>query len=221
MMKNRILLCEDEKNIVSFLLAELVRADYEVEVAYDGQAGLALFAQQPYDLILLDLMLPLVNGLEVLQVIRKSSRVPVIILTARKDTFDKVLLIKSGADDYITKPFDTMELLARIERNIERNRVMPCIQIRGLDIEYNGCLARIEGNDLVLTKTEFEILFHLMQNADRVLTREQILSKLYGDFLGNSNVVDVNMKNIRKKIAQYTETPYIETVRGKGYVIRS
>ncbi len=220
-LKHKILLCEDEKNIVSFLSADLVRAGYEVDVAYDGETALTFFSTNEYRLILLDLMLPIINGLEVIQVIRKSSNVPVIILTARKDTFDKVLLLKSGADDYLTKPFDTMELLARIHRNIERTLVSQVTHIKQLQIEYESFTARMDAKDLLLTKTEFEILCYLSQNANKVLTREQIIRKLYGDFIGDSNVVDVNIKNIRKKIAQHTQTPYIETVRGKGYVMRT
>lgn len=219
-MKKRILICEDEKNIVAFLTAELAHEGYETNAVYDGESALALFAQEQYDLILLDLMLPVKNGFEVLQAVRKTSDVPVIVLTARKETFDKVLLLKSGADDYVTKPFDTMELLARIERNIRRNQNNQSLTARDLTVDYDGFSAHIDGNTLFLTKTEFEILYCLLQNAGKVINREQILGRLYGSFLGDSNVIDVNIKNIRKKIALHTEQPYIETVRGKGYVIR-
>ncbi len=220
-MRNRILLCEDEKNIVSFLEAELAHADYSSDVAFDGDTAIKLFSENKYDLVLLDLMLPGKNGLEVLQSIRKTSHVPVIVLTARKDTFDKVLLLKSGADDYVTKPFDTLELLARVHRNISRNKAGGSLSVRDLCINYDGYASRVGECALNLTKTEFEILYCLMTNADKVLTRTQLLGKLYGDFLGDSNVVDVNIRNIRKKIAKYSSLEYIETVRGKGYVIRT
>ncbi len=219
-MKKHILLCEDEKNIVSFLQAELAHANYETSVAYDGEEAVSLFSKQKFDLVLLDLMLPKKNGLEVLSFIRNASDTPVIIVTARKDTFDKVLLLKSGADDYVTKPFDTMELLARISRNIERSKQNQNITVKELSIHYDGFTAQINDKPLALTKTEFEILYFLVQNADKVLTREQLMGKLVGDFLGSSNIVDVNIKNIRKKIAELTSHDYIETVRGKGYVMR-
>ncbi|MDR2770615.1 MAG: response regulator transcription factor, partial [Clostridiales Family XIII bacterium] len=142
---------------------------------------------------------------------------------ARKDSFDKVLLLKSGADDYVTKPFDTLELLARIERNIERGRGAKdgeAYTLRELRVDYAGFTALIGEKPLPLTKTEFEILFCLVKNMRKVLSREQILGRIYGDFIGNSNVVDVNVKNIRRKLAALTSDAYIETVRGKGYVAR-
>lgn len=220
-LSDKILICEDEKNIVSFLTVELDHAGFAADVAYDGVTAIELFAGRDYQLVLLDLMLPLKNGLEVLRTIRKTSDVPVIILTARKDTFDKVLLLNSGADDYITKPFDTMELLARIGRNIERNHKSRSVRVRGLHIDSESFVCRVDGKELQLTKTEFEILFALCQNADRVLSRSQIAERLYGEYLGDSNVVDVNVKNIRHKLAQISEYVFIETVRGKGYVVRS
>jgi two-component system response regulator ArlR len=224
MRKGRILICEDERDIVSFLRAELLHAGYEADAAYDGETALKLLAERRYDLALLDLMLPCKSGLEVLQSLRgDGADTPVIIITARKDSFDKVLLLKSGADDYVTKPFDTLELLARIERNIERGRGAEAGQayrLRDLRVDYAGFTAAIGEEILPLTKTEFEILFCLMKNMHKVLGREQILGRIYGDFLGNSNVVDVNVKNIRRKIAALTSDSYIETVRGKGYVAR-
>jgi two-component system response regulator ArlR len=219
----KILICEDEKDIVSFLDAELLHAGYETGVAYDGETALRMFEEGGYDLALLDLMLPKKSGLEVLQSIRGAGDMPVIIITARKDTFDKVLLLKSGADDYVTKPFDTLELLARIERNIERGRAGASrdYRLRELSVDYEKFSAALGGRALFLTKTEFEILFFLMQNAGKVMSRERILGRLYGgDFCGDSNVVDVNIRNIRRKIAEYSAESYIETVRGKGYVAR-
>jgi two-component system response regulator ArlR len=224
MPTGRILICEDERNIVSFLRAELSHAGYEADAAYDGETALSLLAEGDYDLALLDLMLPRRSGIEVLQSIRGAgSGMPVIVITARKDSFDKVLLLKSGADDYVTKPFDNLELLARIERNIERGRDAKgreAYRLRDLRVDYAGFTAAVGEESLRLTKTEFEILFCLMKNMRRVLSRERILGLVYGDFFGNSNVVDVNVKNIRRKIAALTSDSYIETVRGKGYVAR-
>lgn len=217
----KLLICEDEKNIVAFLKAELEHAGYAVDVACDGEEAVRLFSGHVYDLVLLDLMLPLKSGLEVLRDFRKAGSTPVIVLTARKDTYDKVLLLKSGADDYVTKPFDTLELLARIERNIERGRSSSGVSVRSLTINSDSFTCQVGGAELPLTKTEFEILLALCQNADKVMHRETITRRLYGEHLGDSNVVDVNVKNIRKKIAAFSSETFIETVRGKGYVVRS
>jgi two-component system response regulator ArlR len=216
----KILICEDEKNIVTFLKAELDRVGYDTDVAYDGQEAIRLFTAKGYDLVLIDLMLPLKSGLEVLQALRKTGNTPAIILTARKDTYDKVQLLQSGADDYITKPFDTLELLARIERNIVRNRSGNNMRIRNLNIDFDRFTCRIDEKPLPLTKTEFEILFFLCQNADKVLPRETVIQRLYGESAFDSNVIDVNIKNIRRKISDISDDVYIETVRGKGYVVR-
>jgi two-component system response regulator ArlR len=222
MRNGRILICEDEKDIVSFLRAELVHAGYEADAAYDGETAVEMLQNAAYELALLDLMLPRVNGLTVLRRIRETSDMPVIVITARKDTFDKVLLLESGADDYVTKPFDTLELLARVERNIRRGRGAPAqaYALRDLRADYAGFTASVGETTVPLTKTEFEMLFCLLKNAGKVLSRDQILTCVYGDFFGDSNVVDVNIKNIRRKLAALSADPYIETVRGKGYVAR-
>jgi len=223
---NKILLCEDEENIVSFLQIELEYEGFQLDIAYDGDEAISLFSQNKYDLILLDIMLPKRNGLECLREIRKTSNIPVVILTARKDVFDKVAFLNAGADDYITKPFDTLELIARIKRNIKRSFTDTDIKVaktKGakLVVDKNGYYANIGSNKLNLTKTEFEILLHLYENTNKVLTREEIIKTVFGDFYGESNIIDANIKNIRAKIATHTNQQFIETVRGKGYVIRS
>jgi len=221
----KILLCEDEENIVSFLLTELQYEGFSVDVAYDGDTALQLLGEsQSYDLILLDIMLPVKNGLECLREIRKTSAVPVIILTARKEVYDKVAFLNAGADDYITKPFDTLELIARIKRNIERAKTSslhnPIETTASLTIYKDSYRALIGNNLLNLTKTEFEMLLYLYENADKVKTRNEIIQAVFGDFYGESNIVDANIKNIRAKISAYTDEPIINTVRGKGYVVR-
>ena len=213
----KILICEDEENIVSFLRAELQYDGFEADVAYDGNAALGLFAQNKYDLILLDIMIPEKNGLECLREIRKTSQVPVIILTARKEVYDKVAFLNAGADDYVTKPFDTLELIARIKRNIARRGS----EGDALALDADSYRAFIGGDALPLTKTEFEILAFLHENQNKVKTREEIISGVFGDFYGESNIVDVNVKNIRAKILLHTNREIIATVRGKGYVIRT
>ena len=216
---SRILICEDEENIVSFLKAELQFEGFEADVAYDGSDAVRLFAQGQYDLVLLDIMLPEKNGLECLREFRKTSDIPVIMLTARKEVYDKVAFLNAGADDYITKPFDTLELIARIRRNISRSAKAGATA--GLEIHKDGYIASIDGNELGLTKTEFEILLYLHENMDAVKTREEIIGAVFGDYFGESNVVDANIKNIRAKISRFASKEIISTVRGKGYVIRS
>ena len=216
---HKILICEDEENIVSFLKTELQYEGFETDVAYDGDEALRLFAEEHYDLILLDIMLPGKNGLECLREIRKSSGVPVIILTARKEVYDKVAFLNAGADDYVTKPFDTLELIARIKRNIAR--FAPLEAGTGFTLQKDGYRAFIDGNELNLTKTEFEIILCLYDNIDAVKTRDEIITAVFGEYYGESNIVDANIKNIRAKINRHTNREVISTVRGKGYVIRA
>lgn len=217
---HKILICEDEENIVSFLKAELQYKGYDVDVAYDGENALVLFTAKNYDLVLLDIMLPLKNGLECLREIRKVSSVPVIILTARKEVYDKVAFLNAGADDYVTKPFDTIELIARMKRNIIRMEKTITEADTGLKVYGADYRAFIGENELKLSKTEFEILLYLYENKNKVKTREEIIRAVFGGFYGESNIIDVNIKNIRAKIHLYTNDEIISTVRGKGYVIR-
>jgi len=176
-----------------------------------------LFASFIYDLVLLDIMLPVKNGLECLREIRKTSAVPVIILTARKEIYDKVAFLNAGADDYVTKPFDTLELIARIKRNIARRVTASDKPPQDLHICNESFRAHFAGNELKLTKTEFEILSFLYTHEGKVKSRDQIIREVFGDFYGESNIVDTNIKNIRAKLAAHTSKEIIETVRGKGY----
>jgi two-component system response regulator ArlR len=214
----KILICEDEENIVSFLQSELIYEGFEADAAADGNKAIELFSNNTYALVLLDIMLPGKNGLECLREIRKTSDVPVIILTARKDVYDKVAFLNAGADDYITKPFDTLELIARVKRNIKRKEPKP--DGAGIRMNHEGYQAYIGRHELSLTKTEFEILFYLYKNKDKVKTRDEIIRAVFGEFYGESNIVDVNIKNIRAKISAHCDYEIICTVRGKGYVMR-
>lgn len=215
-MPEKILICEDEENIISFLKAELEYEGFTTEVAYDGEQAMQKFSTD-YSLVLLDIMLPKKNGLECLREIRKiSEKIPVLVLTARKEVYDKVAFLSAGADDYVTKPFDTMELIARIRRHIQRTKPP-----QSLTVNADAFLASFNGKDLHLTKTEFEILHFLHQNTNKVKTRDEIIHAVFGDFYGESNIIDANIKNIRAKIAAADPAAHIiETVRGKGYVIR-
>ncbi|MFP3155597.1 response regulator transcription factor [Lachnospiraceae bacterium ZAX-1] len=214
----RILICEDEENIVSFLHAELVHDGFEADAAFDGEQALLFFAEKKYDLILLDIMLPIKNGLEILQEIRKTSTIPIIIVTAKKEVYDKISFLNAGADDYVTKPFDTLELIARIKRNIERNNLKKISDM--FYVDELGYRMFVSEHELPLTKTEFEILLFLYKNNGVVKTRNEIIYHVFGEFYGESNIIDVNIKNIRAKIYKYTDTEIINTVRGKGYVMR-
>jgi two-component system response regulator ArlR len=211
-----ILICEDEDEIISFLQAELQSEGFGTDTATDGIQAMALFNAAAYDLVLLDIMLPHKNGLECLREIRKTSAVPVIILTARRDIFDKVAFLNAGADDYVTKPFDTLELVARIKRNLARSTA----NTAGLTMDRDAYRAAVNGRELPLTKTEFEILHYLYENKNKVKTRNEIIQAVFGDFYGESNIIDVNIRNIRVKIQDFTEDEIIGTVRGKGYVVR-
>ena len=215
--QNKILICEDEENIVSFLKAEMEFEGFIAHAAYDGDEALEKFHADEYAVVLLDIMLPKKSGFEILREIRKISSVPVIMLTARKDVIDKVAFLGAGADDYVTKPFDTMELVARVKRHISRQSQ---IATQGLEINKDSYLAKVDGNNIGLTKTEFEILEFLHRSTDKVKSRDEIIGAVFGDFYGESNIVDANIKNIRAKLAAFTDRQIIETVRGKGYVIR-
>ena len=216
-MQQKILICEDEENIVSFLKTELEFEGFHTHAVYDGHEAVSEFHRGDYSLVLLDIMLPKMNGLEVLREIRKTSNVPVIMLTAKKDVIDKVAFLSAGADDYVTKPFDTLELVARIKRFLKRQGEAVSL---GLEIHKESYLAKVNGENLGLTKTEFEIFSFLHSHMDIVKTRDEIIGAVFGDFYGESNIVDANIKNIRAKIAKHDSKTYIETVRGKGYVVR-
>ena len=219
----RILIVEDEKNIARFLQLELTFENFETELAANGRTGLEMALQNQYDIILLDVMLPELNGIEICRRIRQVSQVPIILLTARDAVTDRVAGLDAGADDYIVKPFAIEELLARI-RTIFR-RVQPPITLQQLtfkDIVVNVDAHEVyKGEEkLELTKTEYDLLLHLMKHQNKVCTRESILDAVWGfDVEVETNVVDVYIRHLRTKLRQ-EEEPYIETVRGVGYVMR-
>lgn len=222
-MNQKILVVEDEKNISRFLELELKHEQFEVTVAYDGRTGLELAMNETFDCILLDVMLPELNGIEVCRRIRKHSDVPVLLLTARDAVMDRVAGLDAGADDYIVKPFAIEELLARIRsilRRVGQVKVSEKLQVRALIIDTEAYEVIFEGSKLELTRTEYDLLKLLIENLNRVCTRELILETVWGfDNEVETNVVDVYIRHLRSKL-QTTETPYIETVRGVGYVVR-
>ncbi len=222
-MDTRILLVEDEAKLARMLEMELTYEGYQVEKAFDGVTGLERARSGEFDLMLLDIMLPGLSGMEVLRRLRKNSRLPVILLTARDSVVDKVSGLDSGADDYVTKPFAIEELLARIRatlrnRTDRQGRVLTAGEVT-LDVERHQVTVR--GQEVELTKKEFDLLRHLLANKNRVLTRADLLESVWGfDFLGETNSVDVYIRFLRSKLDEAFGIKLIHTVRGVGYVIR-
>lgn len=217
----KILIVEDEQNLARFIELELEHEDYTVDIEYDGRPGLEKALSNNYDLILLDLMLPNINGLEICRQIRQKQTTPIIIITAKSDTYDKVVGLDYGADDYIVKPFDIEELLARIRAMLRRQPQKNVIDIKGIIIDKDAFKVTVEGESLDLTKTEYDLLYLLAVNKNHVLQREQIITDVWGyDTEVETNVVDVYIRYLRNKLKPYGKDKYIETVRGVGYVVR-
>jgi len=223
-MPKKILLVEDEKHIARFVELELQHEGYEVKTAFDGREGFSLATSENFDVLLLDVMLPSINGIEICRRIRTQSQVPIILLTARDAVMDRVAGLDAGADDYIVKPFAIEELLARI-RTILR-RVTPeqtnseSLCLRDIEIDVAAYEVFVQGNKLDLTKTEYDLLKLLIEHKNRVCTREHILTSVWGyDTDIETNVVDVYIRHLRTKLPG-AMNDYIETVRGVGYVMR-
>ena len=220
----KILLVEDEKQIAMFIEMELTHEGYKVDVIHDGREGLKRAEEKEYDLILLDVMLPGLNGVEVCRRIRQFSIVPIIMLTAKSDISDKVLGLDVGANDYLTKPFAIEELLARI-RVYQRDKAISkkTDEIRVNDIVMNNKTHQVwrEGKEIELTKKEYDLLQMLLKNKNIVLTREQLIENIWGyDYIGDTNVVDVFIRYLRSKIDEGFDNKLITTIRGVGYVIK-
>jgi DNA-binding response OmpR family regulator len=224
-MKTRILVIEDEVKIARFLELELVHEGYEVELAHEGREGYEKAVSGKADLIILDLMLPGLSGIEICRRVRRKSDIPIIMLTAKDDVSDKVMGLDSGADDYMTKSFAIEELLARIRVILKRrgkkedqnNRIMAGPVILYKDEHRVTC----QGTDISLSKKEFELLKYLMENKGIVLSREKILDHVWGyDYYGDTNVTDVYIKYLRNKIDQKYNIILIHTVRGVGYLFK-
>ncbi|MEK3887849.1 response regulator transcription factor [Bacillus sp. FSL K6-3431] len=229
MNKQRILIVEDEEKIARLLELELTYEGYETGKALDGLDGLAMFREHEWDLILLDVMLPGLSGIEVLRRIRSSeSSVPVILLTAKDSVEDKVSGLDLGANDYLTKPFQIEELLARIRVALRlthqhSSNVLEEEMLQFTDLTLNVDTREVyRGEDLIeLTPREFDLLAYLMKNSRHVLNREQLLNGVWGyDYFGDTNVVDVYIRYLRNKIDKPYDEPLIHTVRGIGYVLK-
>ena len=216
-----ILIVEDEQNLARFIELELTHENYTVDIENDGKAGFDKALSKPYDLYILDLMLPNINGLEICRQIRQKTTTPIIIITAKSETYDKVAGLDYGADDYIVKPFDIEELLARIRAVLRRQPDKDVLDINGIIIDKDAFKVTVNGHQLELTKTEYDLLYVLAENRNHVMQREQILDHVWGyNSEVETNVVDVYIRYLRNKLKPFNKEKSIETVRGVGYVIR-
>ncbi len=222
----RILIVEDEKSFSEPLAFLLGREGYEVEISEDGLDALAKFEKLGADLILLDLMLPGLNGTEVCRQIRATSNVPIIMLTAKDDEVDVVVGLELGADDYVTKPYQARVLLARVRAVLRRGNDTSeggtdnsIVEVGNLKLDAGRHLVIFEGKSVALPLKEFELLEFLMRNAGRVLTREQLIDRIWGsDYVGDTKTLDVHIKRLRAKFEKDSANPeLIQTVRGLGY----
>ncbi|MGG1674609.1 response regulator transcription factor [Neobacillus sp. NRS-1170] len=223
----KLLIIEDEKNLARFIELELNYEGYETKVASDGRTGLQLALTETWDAILLDLMLPELNGLEVCRRIRQANKtLPIIMITARDSVLDRVSGLDSGADDYIVKPFAIEELLARLRSLFRRVEALgttelTTITFKDIVVELESCVVKKGDKVIALTKREYDLLVIFMTNINIVLTREVLLNKVWGYSTGvETNVVDVYVRYLRNKIDDQNEASYIQTVRGTGYVMR-
>ncbi len=223
----KILIVEDETKIARFLELELKHEGYEVDTANDGRNGLQKALTGDVDLVLLDIMLPGLSGIEVCRRVRMESKVPIIMLTAKDDVTDKVAGLDMGADDYMTKPFAIEELLARIRVAISRKTmkedttVVEYLTIGSLQLNLTEHSAHFKEDELNLTKKEFELLEYMLKNKAVALNREQLLRNVWEyDYYGDTNVVDVYIRYLRQKIDDKYGVHYIHTVRGVGYIIK-
>ena len=225
MNDKKILLIEDEVNISRFVELELKYEGYTVDKAFDGRSGLDKALKENFDLIILDVMLPSLNGMEVLRRLRQSSETPVIMLTAKDQITDKVMGLDIGADDYMTKPFAIEELLARIrvalKRNINNSKKLNLLQVGDLKLDLEKYTVSYKDEGIELTKREFDLLKYLIENKNIVLTRDKILDQVWGyDYVGDTNIVDVYIRYLRTKIDEKFNAKFIHTIRGVGYLLK-
>lgn len=223
---SKILIVEDEVKIARFVTLELQHEGYEVQVAHDGRTGLALCESWQPDLLILDLMLPELSGIEVCRRLRQTSDLPIIMLTAKDDVSDKVMGLDMGADDYMTKPFAIEELLARIRVCLKKHRTSAAsgtgaLTAGKLRIEPANYSAKFGDEPISLTKKEFDLLHYLWQHENNAITRDELLSHVWGyEFAGDTNIVDVYIRYLRQKIDDRFGVKTIHTIRAVGYMFR-
>ena len=229
MSAQTVLIIEDEENILEAVRYNLEREGYRVLAAQDGEEGLNITRQASPDLVLLDIMLPRLDGFELCRILRRESDVPILMLTAKGEEIDRVVGLELGADDYVTKPFSMRELVVRVRNLLRRSgassgrEAQPTansvLSVNGLEVDVDGHTARLDGQPLQMKPREFSLLTLLMQNTGRVFTREQILERLWGyDYMGDTRTVDVHVRWLREKIESEPSKPRrIVTIRGVGY----
>lgn len=230
----KILIVDDEKPISDIIKFNMSREGYEVLTAFDGRQALDMFEAELPDIVILDLMLPEIDGLEVAKTIRKTSNVPILMLSAKDSEFDKVIGLEIGADDYVTKPFSNRELQARVKALLRRSELVETqteidmtgssdLMVGDVIIDTQAFVAKKHGKELELTHREFELLYHLAQHSGQVMTREHLLETVWGyDYFGDVRTVDVTVRRLREKIEDVPSRPeYILTRRGVGYFIKT
>ncbi len=220
--QRKILVIDDDKNIFRILKMYLDKEGYDTYGAHNGEDGLLSFAENDPDLVILDIMLPKMDGWAVCREIRKTSDVPIIMLTAKGETFDKVLGLELGADDYLSKPFDPKELTARVKAVLRRlgrsESAEQLVSLEGLTINLDNYTVLLGDIELEMPPKEIELLYFLASHKNKVFTREQLLEQVWGfDFYGDSRTVDVHIKRIREKLGAEVEAWQIKTVWGVGY----
>ncbi|NLH00093.1 MAG: response regulator transcription factor [Chloroflexi bacterium] len=222
-MKERVLIIEDDEGILRVLRRALTYEGYQVETALDGETGLKKAREWRPDLLILDLMLPGMDGLEVTQRLRTEGNIPILMLTAKDTITDRVLGLDAGADDYMTKPFELDELMARVRALLRRTQLerAPVLTFNDLTLDTSTRLASRRGRTITLTAKEYDLLELFMRHPRQVMTREMIFDRVWGyDFGGESNVLDVYIRYLRQKLENEGEPRLIHTVRGVGYVLR-
>lgn len=222
-MNKKILIVDDDQNICELLRLYIEKEGYTAVLAYDGQAALTQFNNTSPDLVLLDIMLPKLDGWQVCREIRKTSDTPIIMLTAKGEVFDKVLGLELGADDYVTKPFETKEIIARIKAvlrraNMQNNSDVCEVKYDKLTINLTNYELIVDGVAVDTPPKELELLYHLASNPNRVYTRDQLLDEVWGfDYYGDSRTVDVHIKRLREKLENTSDRWTLKTVWGVGY----
>ena len=223
-MQNKILIVDDDENICELLNLYLKKDGFDTSIAYNGRQAVELAEKYNPDLILLDIMLPELDGWQVCREIRKKSEVPIIMLTAKGETFDKILGLELGADDYVTKPFDTKEVVARIKavlrRSNENEKAEKIEEVRfdKLVINLTNYELVVDGKPIDTPPKELELIYHLASNPNRVYTRDQLLDEVWGfDYYGDSRTVDVHVKRLREKLENVSDKWCLKTVWGVGY----
>lgn len=221
-MSVNILVADDDKNICELLRLYLEKEGYNITTAFDGQSAVDNFKRGDYSMVILDIMMPKLNGMDVLKEIRKTSNVPVIVLTAKGETIDKVLGLELGADDYVVKPFEAKEFVARIKAVLRRagysNNDSKSVNFENLYIDISTYEMKINGVSVDIPPKELELLYFLSSHPNKVYTRDQLLNEVWGyDFYGDSRTVDVHVKRVRQKIDGVSEKWQLKTVWGVGY----